>query len=94
LYCIYHKDRLAEQICAGCGKSLCKYCSQAVFLGEYYCFLCSMLISRSVPDESSRDKRTTAGGMPLEMVEGKGPLHYFCIVTFVMVIVMIGVIIG
>jgi hypothetical protein len=53
-----------------------------------------MLISRSVPDESSRDKRTTAGGMPLEMVEGKGPLHYFCIVTFVMVIVMIGVIIG
>ena len=46
--CKYHPDREAQQACAHCGKGLCDDCSQAIMLGEYYCYSCTLF-----PDNDS-----------------------------------------
>jgi len=40
--CKHHPGREADQHCAGCGRGLCKDCSQAIMLGEYYCYHCAI----------------------------------------------------
>ena len=91
MFCKFHTDRPAERYCAGCGVPLCRYCSQGVILGEYYCFQCAMLISRYGNAPSRGDEDLAFAGNDFEVMKGKGPLHYFCIVAFVMIIIMIGV---
>jgi predicted nucleic acid-binding Zn ribbon protein len=52
MHCKYHNQKHANNICPGCGEGLCNDCSQAIMLGEYYCYGCSLFIS-----ESSKKKK-------------------------------------
>jgi hypothetical protein len=45
MQCEYHSERDADTICAGCGRGLCGDCSQAMILGEYYCYECALFVS-------------------------------------------------
>jgi hypothetical protein len=49
MQCKHHTERLAETFCAGCGSGLCGDCSQAIVLGEYYCYDCALFVSDAPP---------------------------------------------
>lgn len=51
MQCKFHPQKEARNFCAMCGHPLCDECSQAIMLGEYYCYSCSLSITKPPPVE-------------------------------------------
>ena len=87
--CHYHPDIVAKDICGVCGVSLCTECSQAIILGEYYCFQCAILIAKHESDTTLKKRGLVVVEGDKEIVIDRRPLNYFSFLAVLMILIML-----